>query len=586
MSVSGNYGDGGDLNEKLMPKAEQNAGSLAGRKVTKDSVGIGSKIKSYCSIIFAGLSSIVLFLYALPTRLFRRDGSLSFSPSDLGALKTEHKALVQSQFSGLTYRAGDTNTKVQFYKNLEAFSEDLQNKRLSSHEIRDRLVGFTKQPEYVGLADTDRARIFIQDCAHALETTPPDAFRSYGSKRINKHLPLRKLDQSCTFQEVGQALVKAQGEYTSTRDGAAATLLWVATNPEKMPQVESAKLDREQYDSYHNQTVVGHPLKDPEGGELFIQHGPGITGPRSLAQVKIDRCRREDTLWVHVSHQSTHKKDERARIDAGQKLAQENGDVFSQAVLSTDTPDYTNAKVIDRFVKGERTIEAFLDEYEQGLRGQGDVNIRDYAQTLGLHIPEALLNATELEAAFYAAREMVLLNKEALTKICTTGSKTEQKDAREAVATLVKRNILSTLNWAIMKKLQLSGRKVIFSQACKEHVDRGVQEAADLLMNDAMQRGENSLTYREAYRLAGLVLGRAHYAMNRPPQAKRLYPLVERMTYFDHPTLLNLGQQLLTRLRQVLVQETEKGAKHAHERADQVGSLLETDSKADLHGDR
>jgi hypothetical protein len=305
--------------------------------------------------------------------------------------------------------------------------------------------------------------------------------------------------------------------------------------------VEHAHLDPLGYDSYQNQMVfIGDSLKDGEH-EIILKYTPGLTGPQSIVEnVLIPKYEQEKRRWIHIDNQSIHTADERMRIDQVHSWSEKNPDVFLHAVLSSDTLDVVNEKLIEEFKEGKKTKKQFVDDYELALRGPNNEFIRNYAECRGIHIPVALLEKDELDAAFIAARNMSLSIPDA-----------------DFSVDLMRRNILSTLSWAIMKKEQLRARPngeppSVFTENCKENIDRGPQENQDMLFNDDMEQGVREIGWRKTFIQAGINLGRADHAMDRPPQEKRLTPLVKRLNYFGTDKAFAVGQAELKKLRAVL----------------------------------
>ena len=106
-----------------------------------------------------------------------------------------------------------------------------------------------------------------------------------------------------------------------------------------------------------------------------------------------------------------------------------------------------------------------------------------------------------------------------------------------------------------MKKEQRTHQDSIFSTACKEMIDRAVMEYMEIRGNELMYQGRQALPKEDARFVSGVVLGRAHLAMERPPQKKRLDPIVKRTQFFHHQEhgAFEAGQGVLQRLAGVLV---------------------------------
>ena len=340
--------------------------------------------------------------------------------------------------------AGTKEETDSFHLALHKFSNDFNDIKHDPAKIRARIVELSKNPVYLKLIKThpEHAAVkFIQDCGERLESANAnDILSKYGRTRIAMHLPRSKpgdlTPHLVTHADLGRALSIGQKDADTTRDGPGNTLLWAADHLTELLHVEQAHLDPLGYDSYENQMVfIGEQL---EYGDHTIIHKytPGLTGPQSIVEhVLIPKYASERRRWVHIDNQSIHTADEKQRIDQVHKWSVDKPDTFLHAVLSTDTLDEVNIALIKRFKKGKISKEDFVEGYISALRGADNQFIREYAECRGIHIPDTLLSDDELDAAFTAAKNMSLNTPEGAFSV-----------------DVLRRNILSTFSWAIMKK--------------------------------------------------------------------------------------------------------------------------------------
>ncbi|MBX7067327.1 MAG: hypothetical protein K1X28_08860 [Parachlamydiales bacterium] len=433
---------------------------------------------------------------------------------------------------------------TQFGEAVKKFSEELPLLKKDPEKLRARIVELSNHPGYDSKAK-DPATLFLQECGHRLESADMgNTLWMYGRRKIDESL--RDDSDRIGYSTFAKGLEKGQKSFGRSRDGFTKTFLWGMDNLDRLPHVVEAELDPLEYDSYKNQMVFEKGvLKDGEH-EIIHKYTPGLTGPQSIVEkVLIPRYRSEGRRWVHIDNQSIHKADERLRIDEVHRISDENRDVFIQAVLSTDTLDEVNADLIKEFEPSK--FNEFANYYVDALRGGNDAYVREYDQCRGIHIPRELLTDDELSAAFKTAIDM---SKEA--------AKAKPGATKEQLVNMLRRNILSTLSWAIMKKEQCRQRgpnqpPSIISMNCKENIDRGPQENDDMLFSEDMCHGRRDISKGEAAIRAGINLGRADHAMRRPPQMKRMRPMLDRWEFLQDDELFRKGQASLTALREKLI---------------------------------
>ena len=419
---------------------------------------------------------------------------------------------------------------AEFENALDTFSNRLEALAQNPTELRAEIVKLSQYTAYQKLKETKHPAVeFLQECANRLESANmSDALAEYGEKKIGRYL-LASEKKTLSFKQYGTALQAGQQSFDNSRDTPIATLLWAADNLGRLAHVLTAQaFDPLEYNSYDNQMVfIAGTLEDGEG-RIIHKYSPGLTGPQSVAKdLLIPLYKKEGRRWIHIDNQSVHEAGEKRRIDEIHKWATDDASkgTFIHAVLSTDTLDAVNKDLINKYKKDEITYSKFVEEYEAALRGHNDCFIRDYDQCHGIHIPEELLDQEELEAAFRIARELTLENPN-----MSDMSKVQKVDC-------LRRNILSVLSWSIMKKeqhreLENPEKPSIFTMNCKENIDRGPQENEDMLFNESMSKDQKEISIDEAFIQAGINLGRADVAMHRPPQLKRMLPMLNRQAAF------------------------------------------------------
>lgn len=493
---------------------------------------LSQKVKAAGKI--AGMGALKAFKFVvtaefirIPVNLFLNtiDPNRKSATTDREKLKEGYSRAVAKQFENIEapFVTSAEGSIRSFEQEVRTFAlRELPTLKSDPAKLRTRLAQLSNHPGYDRSVKTGYApaAYFLQECSEKLESVSMDeVLISYSERKIGGDLP-----DKVSREQFAEALQKGQQSFPKSRDNPIATILWAIDNVKRLFHVFEAETDPLGYDSYLNQMVF-YAGELVEGTKRIIhKYTPGLTGPNSLVlKLLLPLYERTGKVWVHIDNQSMHTPDEKARISQVHEWTKSYPNTFLHAVLSTDTLDAVNQGLIERYKNGALTREAFVREYEHALRGNNNSFIRNYAECRGIHIPEALLNDEELDAAFRAARNMTLNNPDL-----------EGRSEAE-IATLLRRNILSTLSWTIMKKQQMRSNDnapTVFTMNCKENFDRGPQENADMLFNEALfQRGQ-TLSKREVHLQSGINLSRADYGMRRPPQKTRMDPMMARWSFF------------------------------------------------------
>lgn len=543
-----------------LDSSKPKAGSLSGKKVAqkkekdwnptdKKTCAAWGWFKSGLKLFGSGLLKLAILIVTIPAWIYNKIGKLS----------PKKKFIEDFQKQWKTFKAyigtGDETIEltdlqrvelIYFEKELETFSSEVSALANDPGKMRARIAQLSQTPIYLALKDTNHPAVqFLRDCGRRLESTDGVvSFSLYGGQRLVGHLAIGETER-VSLSDFATALEEAQAESWSHRDHRIGTLIWGAREIDKLAHVEYAHLRPLDYDSYQGHAVFySQPLEDDKH-VINHKYTPGLTGPQSIVEgILIPDLRRMGRRWVHIDNQSTHIPDERARIDEVDQWAKANSDVFLHAVISTDTPREVAKTVIKDFVKGELGLKAFIERYEAELRGDGNAFIRNYNQTRGIYIPPELLDDIELQAAFQCAAAMVLDNP-------SCEGLAETPEGRAELAQIVGCNLNSVLSWAIMKKEQLNHKYSIFTENCKENIDRGPPENMGVILNDLLAAGTQTLDTQTAFLHAGIILGRAEYAMDRAPQAKRLHPFIKRTRFIDDDGGI-IATKHLQKLRKVI----------------------------------
>ncbi|MBU6383895.1 MAG: hypothetical protein KGQ49_00245 [Verrucomicrobia bacterium] len=479
------------------------------------------------AIIFKILKFIFTFEF------LRKPFSACCASEDRETLKTGYKQAVQNAMSRCRLPAKfEANT--DFDRAIQAFSRELPVLSQDPEKLRAKIVELSQRSDYDPKSE-DAAVAFLQKCGHSLESIEmPNSLAAYGAAKIGLEMATAG---SMTHDTYAQRLRQGRQSFAYDRDGRLATAIWGADHPQRAWHAATSELTPLKYDSYQNHMVFHADPLDDNGCTIIHKYSPGLTGPRSMvSDVLLPHYAKEDRRWVHIDNQSVHKADEKQRINRVHEWSQQHAN-FKHAVLSTDTLDRVNQDLIRQFESGQIPREQFVQDYVQALRGDRDAQVREYDQCHGIHIPHELLNDKELEAAFQAATHMTL-------------GAAENIPTKDFVH-LLRRNILSTLSWAIMKKEQYQTGKQqpsIFTMSCKENIDRGPQENDDMLFNDDLYQGK-TLTIEQAQIRAGINLGRADKAMDRAPLKERMDPMLTRWQHLPRDVARQELQTLATLLR-------------------------------------
>lgn len=483
-------------------------------------VKAATKATVFATRFFAFLAKILLFAVAI-----KRDLCHLFS--DERDLKKGYAEALRAEFAAIQIPENDFDP-IQV---LKKFQTRIETNKLSPNEIRKEIVELTKEPWYTSpLPVYGEARNLLQKFGVALEsTTDLSSFKQYGRGKLEPYLPT--WGEELSYSQFCAALEKAQADSSNNRDSRVQTAVWGAVNTSRLWHVGGACLDPLGYNGYENQAVfMGSDLTD---GEHRIQHkySPGLTGKQSIVQtVLIPNCASRQARWVHIDNQSVHKEDERMRLAQINQI--EAPGTFYQAIISTD-PTQAVTRQFEQ--------DGDLDAYFQTLCGEGNKKIRNFAQTEGIYIPETLLNDNQLNAALTVVRDII-------TALPLDGLE------RKEIFDVVQRTMNSVLSWAIMKKEQLNYKGSIFTENCKENIDRGPMENLGVLFLDWIAKGESTISRQDAYMQAGITLGRAQVAMNRSPQKKRMKPFINWLKVLDaSPDKRELVQEKLSELRQQLM---------------------------------